>query len=303
MSRTHVILVTHTADRLRRTLLGVACQSKAPDTVVVSCDSDHPSIRDAVQAACNEFGLTVRLILRAKCEHARAAQVRNNGVRELLAHGAQPGDAVIYLDGDCVPERDLAKKHAAALRKGQMVLGGRYEMTPDQDAAFDETALRQGNLPITPTPEQGQALASRRARLVRQARLRRFGLARLGLVKPHKPKLLVGASSFTLEALCAVNGMDETYVQWGQEDDDLARRIYQWGGKPVVVVGDVHTFHQYHTTRAPGDWHQSPNAKRLAEPAPTRCELGIDNPMPQPEPMAQVLVPGAGSAARPAAAQ
>lgn len=293
MPRTHVILVTHTPDRLRRTLLGVACQTVEPSTIVVSCDRDDPGLREAVQAACNEFGITVELVRRAKCQHARAAQARNNAVRRLLQLDAHPNDPLLFFDGDCVPEPHAVDKHHRLLRRGEIVLGGRFELTPEQTEAFDEDALRRALPPATPTRDQTAELRRRRSRLLQQTRVRRLGLARLGFVKGHKPKVIGANFSTTLRAYAAVNGMDETYEQWAQEDDDLGRRIFQSGGRPVVGVGVIHSFHQYHPTRAPDDWQNCPNVLKLKRPAPTWCVHGLNNPLPQSEPVAERIEPAA----------
>ncbi|MFG0306536.1 MAG: galactosyltransferase-related protein [Phycisphaerales bacterium JB040] len=283
MRRAHLILVTHTPDRIRRTLLGASVQTVPPATVTLTCDGDDDSIRDAAARACEEFGLGLTLIRRPHAGVSRSAQVRNNGVRSLIEAGASDGDALVFLDGDCVPEGALIAKHLDALTRGGLVLGWRYDLHKDQDEAFDEEALRRCEHPIVPTPAQEHALAKRRRRFVKQARLRALGLGRLGLVKPHKPKLITANFATTLAHYRAVNGIDETYEGWGQEDDDFARRLYQHGVRPVVAVGTIHTYHQHHPTRAPGEWHNSPNADRLNEKPATRCARGLVDPVDQAE--------------------
>jgi len=109
MPQSHVIVVTHTPERLRRTLLGVACQSHTPDTITVTCDAEHDAIRDAVQAACDEFGLSATLIMRPKHELSRAGQARNNAVRLLTDDGIARDSALIFIDGDCVPTEHWAR--------------------------------------------------------------------------------------------------------------------------------------------------------------------------------------------------
>jgi len=283
MRRAHLILVTHTPDRIRRTLLGASVQTVPPASVTLTCDGDDDAIRDAASSACAEFGLGLTLIRRAHAGVSRSAQVRNNGVRHLIETGAADDDALVFLDGDCVPEAKLIAKHLDALTHAGLVLGWRYDLHKDQDEAFDEDALRRGEHPITPTPEQEHALAKRRQRFLKQARLRALGLARLGLVKAHKPKLITANFATTLGHYRAVNGIDETYEGWGQEDDDFARRLYQRAVRPFVGVGTIHTYHQYHVTRAPGEWHQSPNAERLNKKPATQCARGLEDPMDQPQ--------------------
>jgi hypothetical protein len=271
-------VVTHTAQRLRRTLLGVSCQTARPASVTVTCDADDESIREAVVAACAELGMSVRLVRRAGHELSRAGQARNNAVRALLGAGAGDGSALVFLDGDCVAEPALVGKHLALLGRGGLVLGWRFEMTPAQTEAFDEGALRAGRLPIEPTRAQWAALRRRHRRFVRQAVMRRVGLG-----KAHKPKLLGANFALSLADYRRVNGHDETYEGWGQEDDDLGRRLYMAGVRPVIGVARVLSFHQWHETRAPRRLEEGRNAHRLEETCAMRCARGLEDPVEQHE--------------------
>ena len=287
-TRAHAIVVTHTPQRLRRTLLGVACQTRTPDTIVLTCDADDDAIRDAAQQACDEFDLSITLVRRPKHELSRAGQARNNAVRVLAEEGLGDDDALLFLDGDSVLEPGGLAKHLRALERHPLVIAWRFEMTEAQTAAFDEDALRRGDLPIEPTPEQWAALRHRHRRLARQAFLRRFRLT-----KPHKPKLLGANFSVIAGAYARVNGHDETYEDWGQEDDDLGRRLYMAGHAPRVAVADILSFHQHHPTRAPRRLAEGRNTHRLQEPCPARCVHGLENPIPQAPIRVERLAPRA----------
>lgn len=276
MGATHVILVTHTPERLRLAILGVAWSSARGDTLTLSCDADDPAIEAAARGACAEGGVGMTLLLRAGAGAARPAQVRNNAVRDLLGRGAGPSDALVFFDGDCVPEHRAIERHAALLGRGALVIGWRYDLTEAQTAALDESALRAGRMPFAPEPEQERALARRHARLRRQGLWRRVGLG-----KAHKPKVLGANFSCSVRTYAGVNGFDETYDRWGQEDDDLGRRIYAQGGRAVVAVREVLAFHQHHVTRAPGAWDESANAARLSAPCVAVCERGLEGGVEQ----------------------
>ncbi|MEZ6241719.1 MAG: galactosyltransferase-related protein [Phycisphaerales bacterium] len=291
MPEAHVILVTHTPERLRRTFLALASQTTPPTTITLSCDVDDDAIRDVAQSACDEFAIDLTLVQRAHAGVSRSAQVRNNAVRAVLEHHPARDSLLIFLDADCVPEPDLVRKHLDMGGVGLVVLAHRYELTEAQTESFDEDALRRGEWPARPTADQTQALAHRAKRLRRQARLRRWGMA-----KAHKPKLLSANFSVALADYLRVNGFDETYEGWGQEDDDLGRRLYQIGVRPVIAVDTIAAFHQYHPTRAPRAWEQGPNASRLSERAPSRCARGVENPLEQAAPRHTLLTPRAATA-------
>ncbi len=97
----HVIVTTHSAQWLRRTLLGVAAQERPADSVTVSCDNDQDDVRKVVAQAAGELGLPITLVQRSHHGVARPSQVRNNGVRALLESGDVAPDAhLLFLFGD-----------------------------------------------------------------------------------------------------------------------------------------------------------------------------------------------------------
>jgi hypothetical protein len=277
-----VIITTHTTRHLRRTLIGSARQSRAPDRLAVSCDNDDPEIRALVEEAAGFLGRPILLVSRPFTGQSRSAQVRNNAVRAAAAD--LPAEArLVFLDGDCVPAPDALAAHERLGgsprpgRPGNLVIGFRIDLSSEQTAAFSDEALRNGLPPVEPTAAQRLALARRARRYRRQARLRRIGLA-----KAHKPKLLSANFSVLLRDFAAVNGFDESYEGYGQEDDDFGRRLYRAGCRPVIAIEAAIAYHLYHDTRAPGRWHRSPNAARFRRAGPIHCERGLDNPLPQP---------------------
>ncbi|MEK6702691.1 MAG: galactosyltransferase-related protein, partial [Planctomycetota bacterium] len=163
--------------------------------------------------------------------------------------------------------------------------GFRIDLSPEQTEAFDEDAVRRGRAPTKIADEQIAELVRRDARYRRSALLRRFALA-----KAHKPKLLSANFSVRMGDYRAVNGFDTEYVGWGAEDDDLGRRLYRAGVRPVVGVKEAIVYHQWHATRAPSAWHENAGAARFAMRLPVRCVRGLENPLEQPTPRVLGLV-------------
>lgn len=282
--RLHLAITTHTTRHLRRTLLAVASLRRKPDTVIVSCDNDREDVRDLTRACSGEFawGLTAGIVLvqRPALGVCMLSQVRNNAVRALLARGATTSDAIIFHDGDCAPAADCAGTHEELLRRADLVCAFRVDLSPEQTEAFDETAVREGRPPAAVTEAQAELLEHRQARHERSLLLRRLsgGLA----VKPHKPKILGANFALSLAAYDAVNGFDEEYVGYGSEDDDFSKRLYAVGVRSAVGVTRAVVYHQWHETRKPADWHDSPGVARFHRTLPSVCERGLRTPADQP---------------------
>lgn len=281
----HVLLVTHTTRHLRRTLVGVASQTRPADSVTLSCDVEDDDIRRLASAAARELGLSITLARRPHQGQSRSAQVRNNAVRALLERGAAEG-LLVFLDGDCCPAPDVLETYDRLRANRDLIVGYRIDLTPEQTEAFDEQALREGRRPVEPTAGQLRALRHGHWRYLRAAALRRLGLRR-----DHKPKVLSANFGVTLDIYRRINGFDEEYLGWGGEDDDLGRRVYLAGGRPIVGVRDLTVYHLYHEARATGRWRDAPGVKRFLAGGPTRCVHGLDNPYEQPPVEVLVLEP------------
>ncbi len=297
----HQLVTTHTTRHLRRTLLGVAEQSRRPDLVIVSCDNDREDVRELVRACSAEFaaGLPggIRLVQRPSVGVCAASQVRNNAVRAALACGATHEDSLALLDGDCCPARDWAARHEALLADADLVIGFRVDLSREQTDAFDESAVRRGEPPAAITTGQRSLLESRQRRYDRALLLRRIGLS--WMVKPHKPKLLSANFAVRLRAWVEINGFDEEYRGYGQEDDDFSRRIYKAGFRGAVGIASAIVYHQWHETRAPGEWHASDGAARFSGSWKARCTRGLADPMPQETPRMEWFVEGVQREVRP----
>jgi hypothetical protein len=237
------IVTTHTTRHLRRCLLGVAAQSRRADRVLVTCDGDGMDLCDEAAAAATEFALPLTLIRRAHAGVARSGQVRNNAVRAIAADAAPAEALLVFLDGDICPAPGCFAAHEHLSRAADLVLAYRIDLTEQQTADFDESALRAGRDPAQISADQDRDLTQRQQRYRRALLLRRIGLG-----KPHKPKLLSANFSVRLRMFMRVNGFDELYEHYGQEDDDLGRRLHAAGARTALGLVAARAYHLWHPT-------------------------------------------------------
>jgi hypothetical protein len=284
----HLIINTHTPRHLRLTLLGAAVQSVRPDSVVLTCDVSDAAIAQCAADAAREFRFDLALIQRPHQGIGRPAQARNNAVRWLLNNRPCDPAVFILLDGDCFAPHSLVQTYRTMVRRDDLAIGGRIELNEEQTANLNEHDLQSPN--GMPAPNRNQIRS-----LHRQARKTQFQslLKRARLTKRHKPRLIGANFAIDAEIFRRINGFDEEFQGWGVEDDDLARRAYAAGARPVIAVREAVVLHQWHPTRAPGRWHDNPAAKRFQAGGPTRCVYGLDNPFPQDDPHVTLFTCGA----------
>lgn len=288
MPRLFAIFITHTHERIARSVMSIASQTRVPDAIVVGCDGDGPRVLAEVARAADCIGRPVLLVTRPHTGEPRPAQTRNNAVRALIEHaGLRDDDRLVFLDGDCMAPPGMLDEHDRALRAHHLCLGWRVELDEHQTAGLTDDDAASGRIERLPTPDQ-RAMLGRAARSHRK----RAWLRALSLTKPHKPQVL-GANFGTLGwVFRAVNGLDETFTDWGMEDDDFGRRVYALGGRFALRLRTCVVLHQHHPTRARGAWIENRHARRLDRPFRIACDHGLVNPLPQPATSVTLVHPG-----------
>ena len=166
----------------------------------------------------------------------RAAMARNRGTL------AAQGDYIVFLDGDCIPQRDFIARHRQLARRGYLVSGSRVLLSPALTARILAEKIDLPGL---------GALAKLRYRLqghlnkVLQVLVRwpdvgreskRFSWRRI-----KSCNLGVWRSDLEL-----VNGFDESFLGWGHEDSDLVVRLFNAGVMRKDGAFATEVFHLWH---------------------------------------------------------
>jgi hypothetical protein len=283
----------------------VARQTRPPDTVTVTCDTDDPAIGrllaelwPRVAGASRGPAPTLFHVRRPHQGVGRVSQARNNALRALDAAGRLgEADLVLFIDGDMVLAETAVEQHGGA--EGEVVIPFRVNLDPERTAGVTVEGLIGGG----PSPLEGLARAEEVAALGRRDRRYRRQLllqrlaARTGvrLIKGHKPKVLGGHHAVSVRCLRAVNGFDEQYLGYAWEDDDLSRRLHGLRPWPrvVVAVRSILAFHLWHPTQASGDPLKDRGYQRFSTPGlPIVAERGWRNPIPQDEPECTEIADG-----------
>lgn len=274
----HAVVPTHTPRYLDLVLVGLARQTRRADAIIVSSDGDDPAIGETIAHWARRLDLTVHWIRRGRHGEERLSQARNNAVRHLVdALGVRAG-RIVVLDGDMVASDDLLAGHELLGRRADLVYPFRVNLSRELSESLDAERLLAGTQRLEPTPKQRAELGRRHRRYQRHLLLRRLRLGPL-----HKPKLLGGHFSVSLEWWLRLNGFDELYQGWGFKDDEFARRAARAGATCAVAVRDIVAYHLWHESRQPaGPMRKNPNYLRFRRrDLPIVCEHGVRNPIPQ----------------------
>ena len=251
---------------LRSNLISLSHQSVIPDEVVISDDGSEENILDLVRALNLPFELKY---VRQAHKGFRAARVRNN------AANLSTGELLIFLDQDIIGTHGFIETFASNAQPGFFRVAYPIRLSADQTEQVTDSNLTTGDLDPLISKKQVDKVVNqyRKERIysrLHALRLRKFG-----------PKLRSGVFSVFRTDYFKVNGFDEMYRGWGNEDDDLGRRFHAAGIRGANPFHQQFPLHLFHDPNQRGK--ERPNLEyykqRVSEihRGDYRCRYGVEN--------------------------
>lgn len=242
MKISFVVLTYNRTDALLAVLRSLAEQCREQGTrnsakfeVVIADDGSNPAQVKLLQQSCPPFQCPVHHVWHPDTGFTASA------ARNLGAHHAQ-GDYLVFLDGDCVPNRSFVKAHTQLAEKGYFVNGSRVLLSK---RLTERVVDGETDLPSQP------------ARFWWNARFRGDSNKLLhvlawpwSLFRVKKGFQWQGIRSCNLavwrQDFSAVNGFDETFEGWGHEDADLVLRLHHLGIQRKNGFLATEVYHLWH---------------------------------------------------------
>ena len=254
---------------LRAALLALTRQTLKFDELIIADDGSDEDTKSVVEQFAGMFALPT---IHVRQEHSdfRAARSRNNAIRN------SRGDFIAFLDQDGLAHSNWLMYHVGLSRPNHFNIGGLIMLREDEVSDITEKEVLSGEFESVFPERERKRLEKLQSRSSTYAFLRRVGFG----IK-NKPKLDSGNFSAYRRDLEKVNGFDENYVGWGQEDDDLARRFYLAGIRPNPVIAPARVTHLWHTRgdTTPGEWKAGRNTGYYTRrQVKACCENGLKQP-------------------------
>lgn len=234
------------------------CQKRAPDEIIVADDGSGSDTGELIRKSSALFRFPLLHVWQEN-KGFRAGKIRNRGIVR------SSGEYIILLDGDCVVNRHFVSDHLSLAEEGYFVQGKRVLVGKKAMPVFDHhhanSALALWKIALT------GSLANT------------HHLIRLPDIMSIKNRKLAGIKScnmgFFRKDVLAVNGFNEDYVGWGNEDSDLACRFIKYGLTKKTAPFRAICFHLWHpTNKALGDLNKKLLDDTISSGA-YFCEHGI----------------------------
>jgi glycosyltransferase involved in cell wall biosynthesis len=226
--------------------------------LIVADDGSGPETAAVVRRFAERAHFPVQHVWHPRDGHQRTAILNRAAAR---THAEQ----LLYTDGDCVPAADLVAVHRREFEPATLLIGGYLRVPPEIGDAADLDWVRRGEHERLRGLRERFALWRRHAKNVRQIRTRRRR-------RPHNLGLNM---SLARADLLRVNGYDENFRGWGNEDGDLRERLKQIGVWPRSIWTRALVYHLDHPVE-PTRKHRARNrAYSLRPEIPVFAENGI----------------------------
>jgi GT2 family glycosyltransferase len=228
MSKVSVIIsVFNRVEFLEKCLLSLSRQSYLPDEVIITDDGSTTDVIGPVQDLIRRLDAEVHFVTQPH-DGFRLARCRNNGVRVAF------GDYLIFLDQDIIGTEDFIRTFVHHRREKRFCVSYPVRLTEEQTDRCRPRVIEEFDFSGIVAPKQIAKIHSQYRKDEFYRILHELALRKMG------PKLRGGVAAINREDFEKVNGYDEAYRGWGNEDDDLGRRLYQ-----ARIAGRNPFFHDY----------------------------------------------------------
>lgn len=237
-----IVPVYNRLEHLRALFLCLLRQKKQADELIITDDGSSQKVLDFIGDLIPEAKFKVKHIYQED-KGFRKTRALNNAVRNSL------GDLLIFCDQDLIFGEEYVETIAGNIKENIFLMGRAHTLKREEKDFVLENIEKINsyeeivkNLPDSYIPTIKKMLNEDKRRRL----LKTFKLAKRGI------KLVGMSYALMKNAYIKVNGYDENYIGWGQEDDDFGNRLTVAGinGKELVTKNiQLHLWHYSDPTK------------------------------------------------------
>ncbi len=235
----HISVIVSTYNRpdaLEAVLNGLLAQTEKNFEIVIADDGSTSETRLLVESFAKQSDIAMRHIWQPD-EGFRLAAIRNKGV------AASTGDYLVFLDGDCIPQRDFVAQHRRLAERGYVIAGSRIWLERD----FTHKIL-SAKIKIHQASRFDWFLNRIRKKISKFLPLLKIPVGPIRKIGKHSLHGIKGCNlAMWHDDFQQIRGFDESFIGWGHEDRELVIRLYLSGLKRKRGYCATEVFHLWHS--------------------------------------------------------
>lgn len=258
MKISFIVLTYNRTETLLPVLRSLALQCGADHEVLIADDGSTRAQIALLYENCPNFNCPVRHVWHADRGFTAAA------ARNLGAQFAR-GDYLVFLDGDCVPNKYFVRAHAKLAQKGCFVNGSRVLLGERLTAQ-----VVRGNIELAAQPPVFWWMARLRGDSNKLLHVLCWPWSLFRVKQGFQWRGIRSCNLAVWRAdFFAVNGFDETFEGWGHEDADLVLRLSHLGMQRKNGFLATEVYHLWH--RENQREYESVNKQKVFQRMKTNC--------------------------------
>ncbi len=229
-----IITVYNRFDLLIKSLFSIKNQYIKPYELIIADDGSSENISEHLRDYIEEFDFKIRYIYQ-KDNGFRLAKNRNNAVR------ISRGDFLFFIDQDIVLTRGYLKKIINNIQEKMFIVGYPIRLSEEESKKLTIDIIENNRFENFIDNKSRSKLKKQYRKELFYNILFKMKLRKIGT------KVRGGLFAISKKDFYIVNGFDENYIGWGNEDDDICNRLYNAGviGKNIFF-DDEFAFHLFH---------------------------------------------------------
>ena len=237
-----IVPVYNRLEHLRALFLCLLRQKKQADELIITDDGSSQKVLDFIGDLIPKAQFKVKHIYQED-KGFRKTRALNNAVRN------STGDLLIFCDQDLIFGEEYIETIANNIKNNIFLMGRAHHTTEDEKNIIlsDIENINSYNEIIKKLPAKyietidKMLKEDRKRRIIKTLRLAKRGIRLVGM-----------SYALMREAYLKVNGYDENYIGWGQEDDDFGNRLTVAGinGRELITKNiQLHLWHYSDPTK------------------------------------------------------
>lgn len=272
MKTSVIIPVYNRLEHLRAGFLCLLRQERQPDELIITDDGSSQNVLDFIGDLIPKAKFKIKYIYQED-KGFRKTRALNNAVRNC------EGELLIFCDQDLIFGEDYIKVIENNIKHGYFIMG-RPENTIESEKKIILKELEKARNYKKITSFVDKKYSKQANKLLKKDFIR-FLLFSIG-IKKRGIKLVGMSYALFKDDYIKVNGYDERYKGWGEEDDDFGNRLTVAGvkGKPFKTKEVcLHLWHHFDPTKkkSANDEYYYQRKKEIFFKKDYFCEYGFNN--------------------------